>query len=340
MLHTIEGNRKTGGEAMRLFIFILAGAFILTGCSDTDEVPVDEPEVEETGVEGTDTGDSEVTEPEETEEVVDQEENTKAEETSKDDSSESTETAADESSNEEGSEDEPAKPVNLMADIELVEGHWINYSGEDDARGHMTRTNPIEYNGEQDYTVTTASYVSYFYGDEFIKTNNYGHDGPHIIENVPEADRVIVSFNRPEQDTIELINKATEEASAGNEISTTPDELLGRGKPVEDDMAGTIMFGQEFLTGDDVFTGERIDNNGNFVEDENYYVTGALEYDSGEDYVITAPAYISYYKGRNFIETEKITAVPAYLPEVKDANYINISFHDDHLLELNIIELE
>ena len=42
---------------MRLFIFILAGAFILTGCSDTDEVPADEPEAEEIGVEGSDTGD-------------------------------------------------------------------------------------------------------------------------------------------------------------------------------------------------------------------------------------------------------------------------------------------
>ena len=311
---------------MRLFILMLAGAFILAGCSDTDEVPVDEPEAEETKAEETEEADTE------------------AEETSNDAGSESTENAGDESACEEETEDEaaekPAEPVNVMADIERVNGHWINYSGEDDARGHMTRTNPIEYNAAQDYTVTTASYVSYFYGSEFIKTNNYGHDGPHIIENVPEADRVIVSFSEPEKDTVQLMNEAVEDATADNEVNTTPDALIGRGKPVEDGMAGTIMFGQEFLTGEDVFTGERIDNEGEFVEDESYYITGALEYDSGETYVITAPAYISYYKGRNFIETEEITAVPAYLPEVKGANYINISFHDDHLLDLNIIELE
>ncbi len=316
---------------MRLLILILTGAFILAGCEDPDGVPIEEPE-------------SAATEEVETAEVVDEEEDTESEETSNDDSGENAETASDNEENEEEAEtepaEEPAEPVNVMDSIEVVAGHWINYSGEDDARAHMTRTNPIEYNSQQDYTVTTASYVSYFYGDEFIKTNNYGHDGPHIIESVPEADRVIVSFSEPERGTVQLINEASEDASAGNEVNTTPDELIGRGQPVEEGMTGTIMFGQDFLTGDDVFTGERIDNEGDFVDDESYYVTGALAYKPSEDYIITAPAYISYYNGRRFIETVEITAVPAYLPEVKGANYINISFHDDHLLDLNIIELE
>ena len=316
---------------MRLLILILTGAFILAGCGDTDEVPIEEPESVETETEAA-------------AEMANEEEDTEAEETSDNDSSENRETeSGDEETAEEAETEttkEPAEPVNIMADIELVEGHWINYSGEDDARAHMTRTNPIEYNSGQDYTVTTASYVSYFYGNEFIKTNNYGHDGPHIIESVPEADRVIVSFSESEKDTVQLINEASEDASAGNEVNTTPDELIGRGQPVEEGMTGTIMFGQDFLTGDDVFTGERIDDEGNFVDDESYYVTGALAYKPSEDYVITAPSYISYYTGRRFIETVEITAVPAYLPEVKGANYINISFHDDYLFDLNIIELE
>lgn len=311
---------------MRLLMLILTGAFILTGCGDTDEVPIEEPESTEAETEGVET------------EVVDEEEDTESEETSDDDSSENTETESD--GEESETAEEPAEPVNVMDGIEVVTGHWINYSGEDDARAHMTRTNPIEYNSGQDYTVTTASYVSYFYGPEFIKTNNYGHNGPHIIESVPEADRVIVSFNEAEQNTVQLINEASEEATAGNEVNTTPDELVGRGQPVEEGMTGRIMFGQDFLTGDDVFTGERINDEGNFVEDESYYVTGALAYKPSEDYIITAPAYISYYNGRRFIETVEITTVPAYLPEVKNANYINISFHDDHLLDLNIIELE
>lgn len=318
---------------MRLLILILTGAFMLAGCGDTEEVPVEEPESAETETEEAQT---------ETTEAVDEEEDIEAEETFTDESSENRE-SEDESDKEETeteSAEEPAEPVNVMDGIEVVTGYWINYKGEDDARSHMTRTNPIAYNAGQDYTVTTASYVSYFYGDEFIKTNNYGHNGPHIIESVPEADRVIVSFSEAEKDTIQLMNEATEEASAGNELNTTPDELIGRGQPVEEEIQGTIMFDQDFLTGDEVFTGERIDDKGNFVDDESYYVTGALAYKPSEDYIITSPAYISYYNGRRFIETVEITAVPAYLPEVKGANYINISFHDDYLLDLNIIELE
>ena len=308
---------------MRLLILMLTSAFILAGCTDADEVPGEEPESAES----------------ESEKVVDEAEDTESQETSNDTSSETAETE-DEAEAETETTEEPAEPVNVMEAIEVVTGHWINYSGEDDERGHMTRKNPIEYNSAQDYTVTTASYISYFYGDEFIKTNNYGHDGPHIIESVPEADRVIVSFSEPEKDSIQLMNTASEGAEAGHEVNTTPDELVGRGQPVEEGMTGTIMFGQDFLTGDDVFTGERIDAAGKFVDDESYYVTGALAYESAEDYIITAPAYISYYNGRKFIETVEITAVPAYLPEVNGANYINISFHDDHLLNLNIIELE
>lgn len=322
---------------MRLFILMLTGAFILAGCGDNDEVPVDEPETEETESKEADPGETD------TGEVMDEVENTESEETSNDDSGESEENTDDESAVEKETEEaaeEPKEPVNVMEGIELVYGYWINYSGEDDARGHMIRTNPVEYNPGQDYTVTAASYVSYFYGDAFIKTNNYGHDGPYIIEPVAEADRVIVSFHRQQQNAVQLVNEASEGASAGNEVNTTPDELVGRGQPVEEEITGTIMFGQDFLTGEDVFTGERINDAGNFVDDESYYVTGALAYKSSEDYVITAPAYISFYNGRKFIETIEITAAPAYLPEVKGANYINISFHDDHLLDLNIIKLD
>lgn len=313
---------------MRWLILMLAGAFILTGCSDTDEPPIDEPETSEADTEES------VTEETETTETAD-EEDAESEE-------ESDETASENTENESETEEveEAAEPVDVMEGTELVSGYWINYSGEDDARSYMTRTEPMEYIPEQNYTVTAASYVSYFYGSEFIKTNNYGHDGPHIIEQVPEADRIIVSFNEPEKDTVQLINEGREDASAGNEVNTTPDNLVGRGKPVEEEMQGTIMFGQDFLSGDDVFTGERIDDKGNFVEDADYYVTGALKYTPSEDYVITSPAYISFYNGRRFIETVEITAVPAYLPEVSGANYINISFHDDYLFELNIIELD
>lgn len=311
---------------MKRMILILFGTVLLAGCTGEETTNSEDENTEET-------------------ESVDETEQAESEETSnsgngnaEDDEPEDTK----ESSGQEDSEDaeRPAEPVNLMGNIELVDGHWINYSGEDDARAHMTRTVPIEYNPEQDYTVTTASYVSYFYGDAFIKTNNYGHDGPHIIESVSEANRIIVSVGEPEQDTVELINNATDDAEADHEVNTTPDGLVGRGQPVMDELAGTIMFGQEFLTGEDVFTGERIDSEGEFVEAADYYVTGALPYDASENYIITAPSFVSFYKGRQFIETVEFSTVPAYLPKVNGANYINISFHDDHLLDLNIVETD
>lgn len=180
---------------MRWLILMLAGAFILTGCSNTDEPPIDEPETSEADTEES------VTEETETTETAD-EEDAESEEESDENASVNTENI---SETEEA--EEAAEPVDVMEDTELVSGYWINYSGEDDARSYMTRTEPMEYIPEQDYTVTAAAYVSYFYGSEFIKTNNYGHDGPHIIEQVPEADRIIVSFNEPEKDTVQLINE-------------------------------------------------------------------------------------------------------------------------------------
>lgn len=317
---------------MKRMILTLFGTVLLAGCTG-----------EEAAVDETTNSDDE-----NTEETVNETEQDESEETSNrgngnadDDEPEEAEDI-NESSEDDDSEvaEEPVEPMNLMGNIELVDGHWINYRGEDDARAHMTRTVPIEYSPEHAYTVTTASYVSYFYGDAFIKTNNYGHDGPHIIESVPEANRIIVSFGEPEQDTVELINDATDDAEAEHEVNTTPDELVGRGQPVMDELAGTIMFDQEFLTGEDVFTGERIDSEGEFVEAPDYYVTGALPYKASGDYVITSPSYVSFYNGRKFIETVEFTDAPAYLPEVNGANYINISFHDDHLLDLNIVETD
>ncbi|WP_235678835.1 hypothetical protein [Jeotgalicoccus sp. ATCC 8456] len=237
-------------------------------------------------------------------------------------------------------ETEEQAATDLIEDSDIIEGYWINYSGVDDARSHMSRTDFIPYDASQDYTLTSAAYVSYFYGDSFIKTNNYGHEGPYLIESVPEADQVIVSFGEPEADVVELRNEAVDNATADAEESTTPDEYLGQGKPDIENLQGQIMFGQDFLSGDDVFPGQRIDERGRFVDDEEYTVTEALEYNSSRDYVITAPAMISYYRGSRFIETVEISTAPAYLPAVDNANYINISFNDEYVLDLNMIEVE
>ena len=322
---------------MKVFLLIIFSIVTLAACSNEN----DQNETTETDSE--ETTESTASESEDTEQEDSATEDTEQEETGSEDESASSEEDDDNNSNEETeseSDTEAQATTDLIEDSEIIEGYWINYSGVDDPRGHMSRTDFIPYDPNQDYTLTSAAYVSYFYGDSFIKTNNYGHDGPYIIESVPEADRVIVSFGEPEADIVELRNEAVDDASTDGEEGTTPEEYLGQGKPDIENLQGQIMFGQDFLSGDDVFPGQRIDERGRFVDDDEYTVTEALEYNSSSDYVITAPAMISYYRGSRFIETVEISSAPAYLPPVDNANYINISFNDEYVLDLNMIEVE
>lgn len=237
-------------------------------------------------------------------------------------------------------ENEAVEEINLLEDSEIVEGFWINYSGVDDARAHMSRTDFIDYDPTEDYTLTGAAYISYFYGDSFIKTNNYGNDGPYLIEKVDAADSIVVSMAKADQASVELLTGAVDEASSDEVENTTPDDLVGRGKPDTENIKGTILFGQDFLSGDDVTEGQRIDNKGNFIDAENYRITEALEYKPSSEYVVTSPVTISFYRNTQFIETVEITEAPAYLPKVDGANYINISFDEQYTFDLNIIEVE
>src|SRR5699024_8602226 len=114
-------------------------------------------------------------------------------------------------------------------------------SGVDDARAHMSRTDFIDYDPTEDYTLTGAAYISYFYGDSFIKTNKYGHDGPYLIEKVDAADSIVVSMAKADQASVELLTGAVDEASSDEVENTTPDDLVGRGKPDTDNIKGTIL---------------------------------------------------------------------------------------------------
>lgn len=327
---------------MRVLLFIILGSIILTGCNQQnaseDETATQEAASEENAAENSqadDNGEEAATEESDAEQSSpDEETDTQAE--SDGDESENSDTE------DEGSETESAEepPVNLLADVSFKNGYWINYRGEDDGRSHMTRTDFITYDPEKDYTVTAASYVSYYYGEEFIKTNSYGHEGSMIIETVPGADRVIISVEKDRKDELEFYNAALEDAVKGEVVNTTPDSLVGRGKLVEENLKGQIMFGQEFLSEENLMMGERIDEEGNFVEEEDYAVTEALKYNTSTDYAISVPAYISYYSGSDFIKTVEVEEAPAYIPKVAGANYINISFEEEFIYELNVIEME
>ena len=62
----------------------------------------------------------------------------------------------------------------------------------------------IPYNPEKDYEVSRDTYVSYFNGEDFIKTELY-EDTPEIINSVEEADGVILSFNKSNRNGMQLV---------------------------------------------------------------------------------------------------------------------------------------
>ena len=62
----------------------------------------------------------------------------------------------------------------------------------------------IPYNPEKDYEVSRDTYLSYFNGEDFIKTELY-EDTPEIINTVEEADGIILSFNKNNRNGMQLI---------------------------------------------------------------------------------------------------------------------------------------
>jgi len=313
-------------KRVRLLLFIILSGIILGGCNQEQQAEDESTSGELASEENT--GENSETEEEAAEESDNQSE---SEEETEDSSAEG---------NGDSVESEEEPPEDLLGGMSFKEGYWINYKGEDDSRNHMMRSDYINYNPDKEYTVTVASYVSYYYGEEFIKTNSYGHGGPKVIEKVPEADRVVISVEKVRADELEFYDAAMEDAVEDEEMNTTPEEFVGRGRLVEENLSGQIMFGQEFLSEDNLMQGEVIDENGNFTEAEGHAVTEELEYDPSESYAITVPASISYYRGSEFIETVEIEEAPAYIPVVDGANYINISFDEEFIYELNIIEVE
>ena len=93
---------------------------------------------------------------------------------------------------------------NLINKVNIIEDRWVNYKGTSENNKAMIQSQFIPYNPEKDYEVSRDTYVSYFNGEEFIKTELY-EDTPEIISAVEEADGVILSFNKSNRNGMQLV---------------------------------------------------------------------------------------------------------------------------------------
>ena len=93
---------------------------------------------------------------------------------------------------------------NLINKVNLVEDRWINYKGISENNKSMMQSQFIPYHPEKDYEVSRDTYVSYFNGEDFIKTELY-EETPEIINLVEEADGIILSFNKNNRNGMQLV---------------------------------------------------------------------------------------------------------------------------------------
>lgn len=93
---------------------------------------------------------------------------------------------------------------NLIDTSSLTEGSWMGYNGEAVEDEEMISTDFIDYDPSNTYEINRSSYVSYFNGEEFIETIQYSGEPPMTLDTVEEADRIMVSFNQYNEDSIEL----------------------------------------------------------------------------------------------------------------------------------------
>ena len=93
---------------------------------------------------------------------------------------------------------------NLINKVNLLEDRWVNYKGNSENNKAMMQSQFIPYNPEKDYEVSGDTYVSYFNGEDFIKTELY-EDTPEMLNTVEEADGIILSFNKNNKNGMQLV---------------------------------------------------------------------------------------------------------------------------------------
>src|SRR5699024_4915002 len=93
---------------------------------------------------------------------------------------------------------------NLVNKINTVEDRWLNYKGISENNKAMMQSQFIPYNPDKDYEVSCDTYVSYFNGEDFIKTELY-EETPEVLNSVEEADGIILSFNKNNKNGMQLV---------------------------------------------------------------------------------------------------------------------------------------
>ena len=93
---------------------------------------------------------------------------------------------------------------NLINKVNIIEDRWVNYKGISENNKAMMQSQFIPYNPENDYEVSRDTYVSYFNGEDFIKTELY-KDTPDMLNTVEEADGIILSFNKNNRNGMQLV---------------------------------------------------------------------------------------------------------------------------------------
>ena|SRR5699024_379252 len=111
-----------------------------------------------------------------------------------DSDSESTDDSYEESSHDSG-----------LLDLSDTEEGWLNFEGDIGENSEYRITPEVDYNPETDYEINNGAYISYYNGDEFIKTVLQNETG--AIEQVEEADNIRLSFHNSFEDRISLTEK-------------------------------------------------------------------------------------------------------------------------------------
>ena len=102
---------------------------------------------------------------------------------------------------------EADKNVNLFSSEDVEEGYWINDAGEKAENSQMITSSPIGYEPNKNYVSNRTLYVSYYSGENFIKTLLHDEETPVELETVKEADTIRLSFDKKKLENFELIEK-------------------------------------------------------------------------------------------------------------------------------------